>query len=464
MELNQHNEKYKLNKVFLILGCICSFVLVFYISLHLDNRLTPDELSRFKVPEFIQKNNKLPTGFEEEVRIPLWGFSYAFRPYFAQLLSAFFMKICSSFDDSLYCMYVAGRFVSVLAYVGTFVLAYLIGCELFKRKGIPELFAVSIAALPQSVFLGAYINNDALSLTECMGMAYIWILIYKYGLKNKYCISLGVVIGFAFLTYYNNASFVICSILVCLYCAIFREKLSAIEILKKAGLTVISAFVIAGGWMIRNAILYDGDFLGMKTENLYGELYAVDTLKPDNMFNGFHMCGSFVNFVKYTILGGTAGWFGLTYKSFIGVFGYMSVFLPAWIYVLSFVLFVTGVIAFIIYWKSESNIAKQSRIFIALVLFVSFALPPTFSYMQSYLRDYQAQGRYMIASLIPLTVCWVCGASFIADLLAKKIKKRNIEFIFICVLAIGIICVSLYALKTGLSSSLLYGDIKFTHG
>ena len=37
----------------------------------------PDEHARYLIPQFICKYGKIPTGWEEEVRIPAYGFSYA---------------------------------------------------------------------------------------------------------------------------------------------------------------------------------------------------------------------------------------------------------------------------------------------------------------------------------------------------------------------------------------------------
>ena len=37
----------------------------------------PDEHARYLVPKYICEHGTIPTGFEEEVRIPAYGFSYA---------------------------------------------------------------------------------------------------------------------------------------------------------------------------------------------------------------------------------------------------------------------------------------------------------------------------------------------------------------------------------------------------
>ena len=47
----------------------------------------PDEHARYLIPQFICKYGKIPTGWEEEVRIPAYGFSYALYNVFPRDIS-----------------------------------------------------------------------------------------------------------------------------------------------------------------------------------------------------------------------------------------------------------------------------------------------------------------------------------------------------------------------------------------
>ena len=52
-------------------------------------------------------------------------------------------------------------------------------------------------------------------------------------------------------------------------------------------------FLVAGWWFIRSGILYDGDFLGMKTSSIYAEKYAIDELKPGASGQYGHECSGY---------------------------------------------------------------------------------------------------------------------------------------------------------------------------
>ena len=66
----------------------------------------PDEHARFLVPWYICQHGVIPTGFEEEVRIPAYGFSYILYnafPYIVQGYIMRFVSIFTSLADSFVC-------------------------------------------------------------------------------------------------------------------------------------------------------------------------------------------------------------------------------------------------------------------------------------------------------------------------------------------------------------------------
>ena len=46
----------------------------------------PDEHARFQVPWYIYQHGRIPTGFEEELRIPSYGFSYGLYNVFPYIM------------------------------------------------------------------------------------------------------------------------------------------------------------------------------------------------------------------------------------------------------------------------------------------------------------------------------------------------------------------------------------------
>ena len=52
--------------------------------------------------------------------------------------------------------------------------------------------------------------------------------------------------------------------------------------MKKGLLVCVIVLLLAAWWFIRNAILYDGDFIGMNASTICAEKYAKKNYKPSN--------------------------------------------------------------------------------------------------------------------------------------------------------------------------------------
>lgn len=64
---------------------------------------------------------------------------------------------------------------------------------------------------------------------------------------------------FCTLTYYNAYGYILCSIILCLI-SVILNKMKTKQIIQKVLIVAIMAFLVAGWWFIRNAIIYNGDF------------------------------------------------------------------------------------------------------------------------------------------------------------------------------------------------------------
>lgn len=103
-----------------------------------------------------------------------------------------------------------------------------------------------------------------------------------------------------------------------------------------------SAFVIAGWWFIRSAILYDGDFLGLRTRDEYAEMYAFKWLKPSSAPT-WHNAG----FSMWDMMTQTT-YFLLLARSFVGMFEHMSLVLLPWMYPVYYAIFIIGFVGAVI--------------------------------------------------------------------------------------------------------------------
>ena len=132
---------------------IFSGILFVLLALKMDTEAGPDENMRMLVVNWIVEHNALPTGFEQELINPLWGYSYAFTPYLPSIIAAFFVKIFSLFTSDPQTLLFAGRLVSVFSGMGTIYVALRTGDKLFENKGSVYFFAGVAAYLPQFTFL-----------------------------------------------------------------------------------------------------------------------------------------------------------------------------------------------------------------------------------------------------------------------------------------------------------------------
>ena len=102
----------------------------------------------------------------------------------------------------------------------------------------------------------------------------------------------------------------------------FRKP--AKEIFVKALAVFAIAFLIGGWFFIRNAVIHDGDLLGMRTSNESAALYAADEYKPENRQTPASEGWNFQQTYLQTPEGRTSNWLFSTVSSFIGSDGALS--------------------------------------------------------------------------------------------------------------------------------------------
>lgn len=338
-----NKKDYYWAKYMLIFGffCIC-----FGTSIFLKTEHAPDEAMRMLIPEYIVSHHALPNGMEEAVRHPLWGFSYALYPYLTALISAVFMGIAALFNGSAAVLLTAARLTSVLSGTGTLIVVFLIGEELFKRRESALLGGIFVGFLPQFVFLSCYVNNDSFAVFTVALIIYFWIRGMKSAFCKKDCIGLGAGCGLCALSYYNAYAYLLCSILL-FFALMIHFRKPAKEIFVKALAVFAIAFLIGGWFFIRNAVIHDGDLLGMRTSNESAALYAADEYKPENRQTPASEGWSFQQTYLQTPEGRTSNWLFSTVSSFIGSFSYMTVHLPMVLYLLYGALMAFGFLVFL---------------------------------------------------------------------------------------------------------------------
>lgn len=390
-----------------VILCGCFF---FIWSISKELNYGPDEIMRYQIPEYILKYGALPNGNIEELRSEAWGFSYAYYPTFiGPIFSALFMKIVSLFTMDEFALLVAARFTSVLSGAFTVLFLFKICRRLFSVE-TKWVVTILCSMIPQFVFLTSYVNNDIICVCGSSIICYAWVCGLQDGWKyeNALILSLGIII--ATLSYYNSYGWILCSIFLFVLSYMLQKGEKDYKTMFRIGCFIaIIVIAFSAFFFIRNAILYQGDFLGMKSLNISSEKYAEEWIKPSNRNTPANRGMSLTEMLRSKEWTGDS-WGSMTLKSFIGVFKSLSVFLPDWIYNIFYIWGIVCIIGFfgqMIMWGKGTkfyfgNGRKTVLFYGALV--VAFCIPVGLSLYYSFAVDYQAQGRYCYPMFIALAV------------------------------------------------------------
>ncbi|MGI6094895.1 MAG: DUF2142 domain-containing protein [Lachnospiraceae bacterium] len=429
---------------FVYLACLFGFYFLWACTQPMN--AGPDEEMRYQIPMFIYQNHALPHGGDPSIRNPIWGISYGFNPIFSYMISALFMAITSIFTTDAFALLVAARMVSVLSGVGTAYFTIQIAKKLLPQIYRPP-FVILVTLLPQMVFLTSYVNNDAMALCSTAMIVYMWIRGIETNWDKKSCIGLALSISLCALSYYNAYGFILCSILLFGFtAALRREKTCTLSSdvpqenmnygipcgydfagMWKKGL-LISAIVLIciSWWFLRNAVIYDGDFLARKISREYAELYATPGFKPSD--HGTPMnTGRTLKQMLFD-----DHWLWSTKVSFVGVFGNMKYYLPFSFYNFYIYPFVLGFLGMLPKIPSKFRLRKEKKwnlegIF-HLTLAAAMIIPVFLSIYYSYTSDFQPQGRYILPMIIPFAYFVVQGIATFLEFFVKKERIRIITY------------------------------------
>ncbi len=411
---SEQYERFSALEIVLIVLCFC-ICLTGALLLPVDK--CPDEGGRCQISDWIYRTGTLPTGDEwqtilmkwQDTSAPVgtiipdtpvdgWGFSYALRPYLSSIIAALFMKAASLFTGSPRALFVASRMGSVLSVTLCCFFCLRLGHRLFERRGSALLFATLVCFLPQVMFLGMYQNNDIMALCTVSMMLYFWV----EGCKRKWpvqsCVGLAVSFSMGLLSYYSIYGWILMCALFCVPAVLTDPEIpdKGRLILRRAALIAGICLLLAGWFFIRNAILHNGDFLGIASE---------ETSREKMRALGYTL----YDYVRYCDLGmdvaaflqmGDRWWLRMTCWSFVGVFGYMDILLPMPQYNIYYLVFITGAV---LYAAVLIRHKPGKRDALLMFMMVSAGVITFFlHFWQSYARDYQPQGRYVITLILPL--------------------------------------------------------------
>ena len=356
----------------------------------------PDEAARQLLTNYIFQNNKLPTGNELETIIPGWGFSYALRPYLPSIIASFLMRLWSLIYTSEYSLLVVSRMCSVFSLTGCCYLCIKSGNMLFRHKETATLFAVILCFTPQVSFLGMYQCNDSFALFSICLMFYSLIRGSRLHWDIKSSLLLALSFSVCVLSYYSAYMWIPTSVIFCIGVC-FRDQSIDNKISFVARRSILIGgvvFLLTGWFFVRNAILHDGDFLGISTERKMRDIALSQGSSLYDFVNSHEQGISFPQFFSSK----NFEWLRMTTRSTIGVFGYMDIYLSTAQYTRYYFCIFLAMILFI-FLRFVNRKDTESK-YMTLYLLLSSISTIGLSLYQSYFRDYQPQGRYIISLVL----------------------------------------------------------------
>lgn len=387
----------------------------------------PDEPFRYKVVQFIYKYGKLPNGYDPEIRIPGYGISYGFYTLLPYIVQGFFLRFVSLFSKDALVLLYAARFVNIIFGLCMAVVVYFLAGRLFKDSRFKWLFCFAVMFLPQNLFLHTYVNTDSMSMLSTAIIMYALVAAYQDSFTWKNSTILAIGISICAQSYFNAYGFILCSIF--LYVGFYIKKNAATgkiqidwkEFWLKGGYIAGLVLLLAGWCFVRNAILYDGDFLGMESLKKCAALYGDPAVQPyDKTYSARGLS-------VFTMLK-EQGFFNGLYLSFIATYGSMAITGNIWMYRFYKVFLAVGMIAFLLIRnKEEKKENRGKRIFFRINMLLCILIPLFLCIRYAYTMDYQHQGRYVMPALIPIMLWTVEGLRKLHSLSFLPAKWKKAE-------------------------------------
>ncbi len=398
----------------------------------------PDEHARFQVPWYIYQHGRIPTGFEEELRIPSYGFSYGLYNVFPYIVQGYVMRLAGLFTDSMLVLLYVARFVNVLSGLLMAVVVYLLSKKLFVDRRFGWAFCFGVTFLPENLFMHTYVNTDSMCLLAVAMMIYGLVCGYRQGFARANCVWMCGGIILCALSYYNAYGYILSCIL--LFLAYFLKKQNGtwqydLKTMLKKG-AVISAVVLLGisWWFIRSYILFDGDFLGLATREKMAIEYASPEVNPANMVTYQSRGISILEMMRETdFLEGA-------FYTFVAAFGSMTIVGDIWTYRLYKVFFALGLLGCVLVplvRRRATDRMGWKKVFFHLNMIFCMIMPMILLIRYAYAMDFQNQGRYLLPALIPLMYYMIRGCESLVSFQRIPRGLQNLLVAFVIILPVA---------------------------
>lgn len=429
----------KKRRIGLCIFLIAVFLFIFCWAFIQPLNASPDEQMRYLIVEYIVKHGTLPDGRDLEITNALWGISYGYYPILAYMIMAVPAKIVSLFTTDTFAVLMAARLVN--AVFGT-VMAYLVFriSEMLFRDKSKYMFTALVVFLPGVIFVHSYVNNDSMALLSTAWIVYVWVISIKTGWTKRLCVSYAGAVSLCVLSYYNAYGFVLCAIIFFFTTILIGQNVEnrAKYVASRTAMVVILVLVFAGWWYVRNYIIYDGDFLAWNVVSEYAEIYAADGYKPSQKVTLSELGYNPISLLTYSQWA-EGDWIHKVCAGFVGTFGQLDIYMPAWMSYSYYFFYLFGVIGALlclvrlfrlrIKVNGEKEWNKEA-FFNWCMLFTIIITAALLVYYNLY-NDIQPQGRYLLPAVIPAMYFVTVGIRRLLEIFIKKEKVRDIIYLVI---------------------------------
>ena len=383
----------------------------------------PDEVSRYLVPQYICEHGTLPTGLEEEIRIPGYGFSYALYNAFPYIVMGLAMRLTSLVTADPAALLLAARLVNVLAGLAMAFVVYKLAQRLFAEEQSRWLFCLAISYQPMNLFVHSYVNTDSFCMLSTALIVYGLVRLYQGQADGKTCLWLASGVILCALSYYSAYGYILAAVILFIgyYAKKNNGKYDRKGFLKYASLTAALVLLGIGWWFIRQGIVLKGDFLGLHTRDELTVVYGSARFQASNTYagRGVSFFGMLREMLALRLPQKLAG-------TLIAAYGTLNIRPQIWFYVLYALVWGAGALGCVMKLTEQRN-RSFGWLFHGCMILCA-VLPLSLYLRYCYTTDYQEQGRYLLPALVPAMMYITKGL----ERLGKKVVYTASAAIVFC--------------------------------
>jgi len=369
--------EYILDKKEISLILLIFIILTIFMSIIIPPFEAPDEPGHLEYINFLANNFRLPNQYKyfigsEGHQPPLYYFLLSIILRLIDSNNQINLNINENNRDLLnfHIIRIIQIIFSIITILFSYKILLLISDNNYYLANIGTFFIIT---LPQFVFISAVINNDNLAnMLSTISIFHLFRMFKNYRNIKDY-IYFSIFLGFSLITKLTSL-FLFIPFLFIFLIKIFEEK-NRITIFKYFSISIVIIFIISGWYFLYNKFIY-GDFFSLKVQ--------FDTLpflvSKKTIFSNYFLNGIFTKTLFY---------------SFVGVFGWMNIWLPKYIINIYFYIFLFSIACYIIIKKYRNNIFVS----ISFIIIISILVEIIFYN----LKFSQPQGRFLFPAISNIT-------------------------------------------------------------